>query len=142
MFFDRIGAACLCIGLAGCVATPTLDSRGGHLETFVSELAAEPDVCQIYREAYVSGFRANVEAIAEDDPVAGKMAQAQLEYSRQLLLDQGLSGPDCTRPYCIIEPLQNGKLDSWCGFRLDADQGEELYQWLSYPDLLGLLSSQ
>ncbi|QSP96601.1 isopropylmalate isomerase [Marinobacter salinisoli] len=131
----------LAFALTACGSLPTETIDGDNRQAFIARLAAEPAVCRSYREVYVTGFRANVRALAKDDPDAAASAKATLDESRNLLLRKGLSGSDCARPYCIIEPLQNGQLDSWCGFRIDADEGEELYQWLSYPEVREQLSS-
>ncbi|MBZ2168605.1 isopropylmalate isomerase [Marinobacter sp. F4216] len=128
--------------MSACGSLPTETIDGDNRQAFIARLAAEPAVCRSYREVYVAGFRENVSALADEDRVAGATAKAKLDESRSLLHREGLSGSDCARPYCIIEPLQNGQLDSWCGFRIDADEGEELYQWLSYPEVRELLSSQ
>ncbi|WP_288365896.1 hypothetical protein [uncultured Marinobacter sp.] len=78
------------------------------------------------------GFQQNVSALAQGDEAGQAEAELVLTGARDRLLAAGLSEPDCARPYCIIEPLQEGKLDTWCGYRLDADRGEELYQWLDW----------
>lgn len=69
-------------------------------------------------------------------------ARQTFERSRQLLQGEGLSPNDCARPYCIIEPLEGGKLDHWCGYRLDADSGQELYQWLDWQTVQVLVERQ
>ncbi|WP_228704426.1 isopropylmalate isomerase [Marinobacter antarcticus] len=110
---------------------------------FIEGLASTPAACQTYRQAYVRGFRENVAALAAQNADAQDQAQKRLSDSRLKLVDEGLTEADCLRPYCIIEPLQNGRLDTWCGYRLDADEGEDLYQWLDWETVqAGMKRSQ
>ncbi|HEA53983.1 MAG TPA: isopropylmalate isomerase [Marinobacter antarcticus] len=128
----RVSALAVLISLFGCAVQPELKAGGENRTAFVERLADTPEACQAYRQAYVRGFRDNVKALAAENVGAQNRAQQQLSNSRQTLADSGLEEADCARPYCIIEPLQNGRLDTWCGYRLDADEGKDLYQWLDW----------
>lgn len=120
------------VGLSGCAVQPGMKASGENRVRFIEGLASTPVACQAYRQAYVRGFRENVSALAAENIDAQNHAQKRLADSRSRLADEGLTEEDCLRPYCIIEPLQNGQLDTWCGYRLDADEGEDLYQWLDW----------
>lgn len=117
--------------MTGC-STHQEISQGANVQSFRQKLASQPQVCTAYRANYVAGFEQNVAALSRSDNRMQEEAADLLAQSKTLLYEAGLSPEDCSRPYCIIEPLQEGKLDSWCGYRLDADQGEELYQWLDW----------
>ncbi|EBA00510.1 isopropylmalate isomerase large subunit [Marinobacter sp. ELB17] len=120
------------LGLSGCAAQPGMKAGGDNRVQFIEELARTPAACQTYRQAYVSGFGENVAALAAENAEAQGQAQMRLSDSQQKLEAEGLTKTGCLRPYCIIEPLQNGRLDTWCGYRLDADEGDDLYQWLDW----------
>lgn len=128
--------------LAGCAATPSGSEYGSNKQAFLDRLSSDPQACQSYRQAYVDGFEDNVNALAQDDDVGQARAGKALVLARDRLQAAGLSEPDCARPYCIIEPLQDGKLDTWCGYRLDADRGEELYQWLDWETVQSAVQRQ
>jgi len=118
--------------ISGCASQVGRQTDGSNRQQFLDRLASDPQACQQYREAYVDGFRANVAALAADDDAEQSVAARRLMTARAQLEQSGYSEEQCARPYCIIEPLQNGQLDSWCGYRLDADTGDELYQWLDW----------
>lgn len=132
-------ALAVSISLLGCATQPEMKAGGENREQLVEALARAPAACHAYRQAYVRGFRDNVKALAAENDEAQNKAQQQLAQSRQQLASAGLAEADCARPYCIIEPLQNGRLDTWCGYRLDADEGEELYQWLDWETVQAAL---
>ena len=98
----------------------------------MNELQAEPAVCNAYREAYVDGFKAHVEGLSEKQDARKQEGLDGLKKSQDLLARNGLSKEDCSRPLCIIEPQQGGKLDSWCGYRVTKTDGPELYQWFEW----------
>jgi len=106
-----------------------------NVQSFRQKLASQPQVCAVYRANYVAGFEQNVAGLSRSDAGMQKEAAELLTQSMTMLSDAGLSPEDCSRPYCIIEPLQEGRLDSWCGYRLNADKGEELYQWLDWKNV-------
>jgi len=119
--------------ITGCAVT-NQERSVSEVAAFKAELASQPAACANYRMLYVRGFKANVEAISESNDAAKKAASNVIDQSNAVLLDAEVSEQDCSRPYCIIEPLQGGKLDAWCGYRLPADQGPELYQWISWSE--------
>lgn len=135
MFCDRLVPVSLGLLLTACGSVPELPGAGSNRQAFLDGLAAEPQACGEYRRLYVQGFRANVTALSVSDDAFKSEAETLLCQSTDLLDDAGIKKSACSRPYCIIEPLQGGRLDSWCGFRIPADQGEELYQWLNWSEL-------
>ncbi len=135
MFSDRLVAVALCLLLTSCGSLPDVPGIGSNRQVFLDDLADEPQACQQYRGLYVQGFSANVAALSDSDEALKSRAEALLQQSKGALEVSGIEQEACSRPYCIIEPLQGGRLDSWCGFRIPADQGDELYQWLNWSDL-------
>lgn len=97
-----------------------------------ARLAAEPAVCEDYRDQYVRAFRRHVAAISQHDDAGREQARDTLRRLRLGLADEGVDVDSCSRPRCIIEPLQGGKLDSWCGFRLPNPDGPNLYRWVAW----------
>ncbi|WP_194864370.1 hypothetical protein [Alloalcanivorax profundimaris] len=71
--------------------------------------------------------------MSRHDEAARERAREALRRLRRDLAGQGLDADACSRPRCIIEPLQGGKLDSWCGFRLPDREGPNLYRWVAWP---------
>lgn len=114
------------LSLAGCAGSAELRA-GPNVVAFKQLLASKPPVCARYRELYVLGFSQNVAGLSSVDDRLTDEAREIFEQGRQLLQSEGLSPSECARPYCVIEPLEGGKLDKWCGYRLDADSGTELY---------------
>lgn len=141
-FLTRAALAAGVALLAGCATAPSAPEKGSKRQAFLEQLSSDPQACQTYREAYVSGFERNVSALAKGDQAGQAEAELFLARARDRLLAAGLSEPDCSRPYCIIEPLQEGKLDTWCGYRLNADRGEELYQWLDWETVQAAVQRQ
>lgn len=135
MSSDRLVPVALSLLLAACGSVPQLSDVGSNRQALMDGLAVEPQACERYRSLYVQGFKANVEALSASDDALKSEAEALLRQSNDLLDDAGIEQSDCSRPYCIIEPLQGGRLDSWCGFRIPADEGDELYQWLNWSDI-------
>ncbi len=122
-WFCSVSAA-LCIGLTGC-ATQVQQAR--HTDAR-AQLAAEPPLCQQLRSAWVGNFKANVAAMSADQ-APEEAPRLQLADVRNELRQAGLDEAQCTKPYCIIQPLSGGKLDSYCGYRIAATQGDTIYQW-------------
>jgi len=120
------------IALVGCTTFQESVSSGENQRAFIEALAGTPAARQDYRQAYVSGFRDHVKALAANDTGAQEQTKWLLSDNRKRLNNLGVSEADCSRPYCIIEPLQGGRLNSWCGYRLEADEGTDLYQWLDW----------
>jgi hypothetical protein len=136
MFSDRRLLVLICsVTLGACQGLPTGTGDRSNRQAFLDGLAAEPAACSEYRELYVQGFRANVASISDEDPALKSESRELLQQSARALAIAGVPQESCSRPYCIIEPLQGGRLDSWCGFRIPADQGDELYQWLDWSDM-------
>ncbi|MAK91473.1 MAG: isopropylmalate isomerase [Oleibacter sp.] len=98
----------------------------------MEDLLSEPTACSAYRQAYVDGFEAHVEGLSEKQDARRQEGIEGLNMSQELLARNGLDKDDCTRPLCIIEPQQGGKLDSWCGYRVLKTDGSELYQWFEW----------
>ncbi len=119
------------LALAGCSALPGLgeDPLKAELE---ARLASEPAACADYRAAYVAGFETHVQGLSVDQQALTQQGLERLESSRAILAANDLARTDCTRPHCIIEPLDAGKLDSWCGYRLDRSDGPEVFQWFEW----------
>jgi len=119
------------MGVTGCSSLP-FGSASAPKAALMEELESEPTACIAYRQAYVDGFKAHVEGLSEKLDVRKREGIEGLKMSQELLARNGLDKSDCTRPLCIIEPLQGGKLDSWCGYRVMKTDGPELYQWLEW----------
>lgn len=120
-------SAVLLAGLIGC-AGQTQQSRHGEAR---AQLAAEPPLCQQLRSAWVGNFKANVAALSADE-APEPAPRMQLASVREQLRQAGLDETQCTKPYCIIQPLSGGKLDSYCGYRIAAYQGDTIYQWVPW----------
>ncbi|TQF00604.1 MAG: hypothetical protein FKY71_02445 [Spiribacter salinus] len=60
----------------------------------------------------MQGFKTNVEALSEPDDALKSRAKGLLQQSTDVLAAAGIQAQACSRPYCIIEPLQKGQLDS------------------------------
>lgn len=118
--------------LSGCQQQPLASAEPIPPE-LAARLAAEPAACDRYRDQYVLAFQQHVSALSRDDQVAAERARDQLRRLRRELQEQGMGVEACSRPRCIIEPLQGGKLDSWCGFRLADQTGARLYRWVAWP---------
>ncbi len=119
------------LALGGCAMLPgggESDLRAGLRES----LASEPAACADYRAAYVAGFEMHVEGLSLDQEALTRQGLEQLDNSRAILAANNLERGDCTRPHCIIEPLQAGELDSWCGYRVDRSDGPEVFQWFEW----------
>lgn len=122
-------AAMLAVG--GCAALISGDESEIKADLRAS-LASEPSACSDYRAAYVDGFETHVAGLSADREALTQAGRKALEQSRSILKANGLEREDCTRPNCIIEPLDAGKLDSWCGFRVDRSDGPEVFQWFEW----------
>lgn len=113
--------------LVGCATGPNSAGQAAMR----TQLSAEPVLCHDYRSAWVALFKANVQAISTETPLAGNY-QASLDQVRRKMSSSGVDVDSCSKPYCMIQPLQGGKLDSYCGYRVAASQGEDLYQWVPW----------
>lgn len=119
------------MGVAGCSPFP-FGSASPPKAALMEDLQSEPTACAAYRQAYVEGFEAHVEGLSAKQDARKQEGIKGLNMSQELLARNGLDKDDCSRPLCIIEPLQGGKLDSWCGYRVMKTDGPELYQWFEW----------
>lgn len=113
--------------LVGCAT----GSQNAGQAAMRDQLSEEPALCQAYRNAWVSLFKANVQALSNDTSLAGSY-QASLDQVRRNMNEAGVDAETCSKPYCMIQPLQGGKLDSYCGYRIAAREGNDLYQWVPW----------
>jgi len=120
------------LAVAGCQQRPLAEVASVPPE-LAARLAAEPAACEDYRDQYVRAFMQHVAALSDDDQAGTERARDTLRRLRRDLESQGVEAEACSRPRCIIEPLQGGKLDSWCGFRLSDRTGARLYRWVAWP---------
>ena len=93
-----------------------------------AQLAAEPVFCDAYRSDYVAAFALNVRGLSENN--AALQQQADAAFAKLNDADGA-----CRLPQCIIEPLQEGKLTYWCGYREDGRAGQEVNQWFAWDTL-------
>jgi hypothetical protein len=96
--------------------------------------AASPDAdatpsCRDYAAAWVERFRGHV---ARLDRGAKEAGEERLQRARERLAAERVDEAACARPYCIVRPLGDGRLDSWCGYRVADPTGAELYRWIPY----------
>ena len=117
------------IGLVACATGPSRISLQEEDLAFPSE----PKECSAYRNAWVALFKANVSSVSNGTPLPEHLDES-LNRSRQKMITAGVTESDCNMPYCMIQPLQGGKLDSYCGYRLAADGGSELYRWVPWTE--------
>lgn len=120
------------LAVAGCQQRPLAGAASVPPE-LAARLAAEPAACEGYRDQYVRAFQQHVAALSRDDQAGTARARDTLRRLRRDLDSQGVEVEACSRPRCIIEPLQGGKLESWCGFRLSDRTGARLYRWVAWP---------
>lgn len=124
---------CLCslslgvIVLAGCAAGPTREGQAA----MQTRLSSEPAMCREFRNTWVSLFKANVQAMSSETPLPASYQQ-NLEAVRAQMMAAGADPQACSKPNCMIDPLPGGKLDSYCGYRVTATHGEDLYQWVPW----------
>lgn len=115
------------LGLVGCATGPGSSTR----QAVATQLASEPEMCHAYRTAWVSLFKANVQAMSDNTQILAAYAET-LDEVRQQMAAVGIADQECSKPYCLIQPRQGGKLDSYCGYRLAAETGDELYRWVPW----------
>lgn len=89
--------------------------------------AATP--CGEYVAAWVGRFRGNVAVL---DGGVADAREERLQQARARLSRDGVDEASCERPYCIVRPLADGRLDSWCGYRVPDPTGAQLYRWIPY----------
>lgn len=91
--------------------------------------AGTPPSCRDYVAAWVERFRGHV---ARLDRGAAEAGEERLQRARERLATEHVDEAACARPYCIVRPLGDGRLDSWCGYRVPDPSGAELYRWIPY----------
>lgn len=111
--------------LAGCV------HESGRRSDLASPIRTQTPACQQYSQAWVAHFRANV---AVQDGRRGKAAEQELALARELLRARE-TDEACYKPYCLIQPKAEGRLDTYCGYKIPEPSGEELYRWIPWTDL-------
>lgn len=111
----------LVLALVGCAGTPVKTGGTGK--------AAQHPVCAVLVDAWVEHFQANVRRLD------GQQLDAlgnQLQQARQGLEVAEIAEQSCNKPMCIIEPKANGRLESYCGYRIDDESGSALYRWVRW----------
>ncbi|MBD9482037.1 hypothetical protein IB229_03570 [Pseudomonas sp. PDM14] len=114
-------SALLVVVLAGCASPPAP-------VPVVARPAASPP-CTAFVDAWVGHFRANV---ARLDGQARAVPEQKLLEARQGLARAGVAEGDCEKPFCVVQPEAGGRLDSYCGYRVDDPTGAELYRWVPW----------
>ena len=113
------------VAVAGCSATVP-----NHAPPAAT--GAHNALCEAFVEAWVGHFKANVAKL--DGQRSASLDQA-LVQTRQALRDAGQDENACQRPYCVVQPQAGGRLDSYCGYRLDDPSGKELYRWMPWTSV-------
>lgn len=85
--------------------------------------------CTVFVDAWVGHFRANV---ARLDGQARTVPEQKLLEARQGLAHANVAEADCEKPFCVVQPEAGGRLDSYCGYRVDDPTGAELYRWVPW----------
>lgn len=117
-------SAWVLVTLAGC-SSPALAP--------VAEPPAASAPCTAYVDAWVGHFRANV---ARLDGQARDVPEQKLREAREQLARAGVPEAQCQRPFCVVQPQAGGRLDSYCGYRVDDPTGAELYRWVPWKPAL------
>lgn len=122
---------CCLVSLAvlatGCAAPSP--HRGEPAPAALPAAAAAGDPCRTYVDAWVRHFRSHVAFL---DGTALRAAGDELDAARATLQAAGRDEADCERPYCVVQPRGEGRLDSYCGYRRATPGGEALYRWEPY----------
>lgn len=111
------------LALAGCGATAQRPSASPDS----TDMGPAP--CAEFVDAWVGHFRANV---AKLDGQAKSVSDHKLQGARQALKLAAVDESRCQRPFCVVQPLAGGRLDSYCGYRHDDPSGTQLYLWQSW----------
>jgi hypothetical protein len=121
----RSAASVLLVLLTGCA--------GERMNTtnYSSPITTQSLACQAYSQAWVTHFRASV---AVQDSRRTESADTALIRAREQLR-QVETDEDCYKPYCLIQPKAEGRLDTYCGYKILDPSGEELYRWIPWTDL-------
>lgn len=122
-----------CSALSATLLLGACASGGGERPRAVDATAAavataDAGPCRDYVAAWVDRFRGNVAQLDH-----GAQTQTEpLRLARERLAAVGVDEAACERPYCVIQPRGEGRLDSWCGYRRPDPSGRELYIWIPY----------
>lgn len=110
------------VAVVGCSATAPQQAaqRAG---------AANGALCTAFVDAWVGHFQANVARL--DGQRVASLDQS-LAQARSALQAAGQDEDACEKPYCIIQPKAGGRLDSYCGYRVADQSGNELYRWVPW----------
>jgi hypothetical protein len=111
----------LALALAGCASTPSANNGRGQ--------SSNNPACAVFVDAWVAHFQANVQRL-DGQRLVG-LGQ-QLQQARAALAAAGSREDECYKPMCIIEPKANGRLDSYCGYRISDESGAALYRWVRW----------
>ncbi len=97
-------------------------------------IADQAPACRQYVAAWVGNFRGHVATLNRGQGLSQTPASDSpaLHQARRALAVAGIDEAACHLPYCIIRPLGDGRLDSYCGYRERASQGDALYRWIPY----------
>ncbi len=114
------------VALAACATGPTPQRQALTLE-----MPAQDPLCAAYTAAWVSHFKANVDSLNRTGHGLESLP-TDLRQARDELHRAGVDARSCALPYCIVQPLANGRLDSYCGYRVPDPTGRELYRWVTY----------
>ncbi|MCU1719039.1 hypothetical protein [Pseudomonas sp. 5P_3.1_Bac2] len=98
---------------------------------YASPISSQSLACQNYSQAWVTHFRASV---AVQDGRRAQAAKGELQQAKERL-QQLKPVDDCYKPYCLIQPKAEGRLDTYCGYKILDPSGEELYRWIPWTDL-------
>lgn len=121
---SRVAVLALAALLGGCGASAQRSTLVPA--TAAASSAAGPAPCDQFVDAWVEHFRANV---AKLDGQAQAVSQQGLLQARQALNQAAVTEARCELPFCVVQPLAGGRLDSYCGYRRDDPSGAELYLW-------------
>lgn len=116
-------SALLLLAVAGCSATAPSNQPGPTTRVGISER------CDVFVEAWVGHFQANVSKL--DGQHTASLSR-ELQQARGALSAAGQDEATCPLPYCIIQPKEGGRLDSYCGYRVADPSGNELYRWVPW----------
>lgn len=116
-------SALLLLAVAGCSAT----APSNHPAPITRVVSSER--CDVFVEAWVGHFQANV---AKLDGQQTASLSHELKQARQALSAAGQDEASCQLPFCIIQPKEGGRLDSYCGYRVADPSGDELYRWVPW----------
>jgi hypothetical protein len=121
----------LALALAGCASSPSGGSAVGPGPEQQAAKLPQPSqhpACLVLVDAWAENFQANVRRLDGQQQALDQ----RLEQARKGLAAAGIAEESCNKPMCIIEPKANGRLESYCGYRLDDETGAALYRWVRW----------